>query len=152
MHELFWEYLQWLKERINDELEVSIDFKTIFEQDMLKLEKFSPPDGRLLLAEYEGQIAGLACMKKIREDIGEIKRMYVRPKFRGKRIGRTLLDSLIVESRAIGYARMRLVSVRFMTEAHSLYRSAGFHKIDPYPESEVPADFHPNMIFMEKKL
>ena len=152
VRDLFWEYLQWLELRVNEEFGDSIDFKSVFEQDMLELEKFSPPCGRLLLAEYEGQVAGLACLRKIREDIVEIRRMYVRPEFRGKRIGRTLLDSLIIESRAIGYVSMRLYSGRFMTEAHSLYRSAGFQEIDPYPECEVPVDFHPNLVFMEKKL
>ena len=152
VRELFWEYLQWLSLRISEEFGVSIDFKSIFEQDMLELEKFSPPHGRLLVAEYQGQVAGLASMKRIREDIGEIKRMYVRPEFRGKKIGKALLDSLINEAREIGYKRIRLDSVRFMTVAQSLYRASGFQEIESYPESEVPVDFHPNMLFMEKQL
>jgi GNAT superfamily N-acetyltransferase len=96
---------------------------------MLELEKFSPPHGRLLLAEYEGQVAGLTCMRRIRESIGEIKRMYVRPEFRGKGIGRALLERLVDEAREIGYPRIRLDSARFMEEAHSLYRSTGFQEI-----------------------
>jgi GNAT superfamily N-acetyltransferase len=127
--ELFWEYLQWANSRVNEEFGVDFDIQSVLEQDMLELEKFSPPHGRLLLAEYEGQVAGLACMRRIRENIGEIKRMYVRPEFRGKGIGRALLERLVDEAREIGYPRIRLDSARFMKEAHSLYRSTGFQEI-----------------------
>jgi hypothetical protein len=53
---------------------------------------------------------------------------------------------------AIGYPRIRLDSARFMKAAHSLYRSAGFQEIDPYPESEIPAKFQEHWVFMEKSL
>jgi GNAT superfamily N-acetyltransferase len=149
VRDLFWEYLRWANSKINAEFGVNFDIKSMLEQDMLELDKFSPPNGRLLLAEYENQVAGLACMRKIREDIGEIKRMYVRPAFRGKGIGRALVEGLIDEARAIGYPRIRLDSTRFMKAAHSLYRSVGFREIEPYPESEIPEEFHPHWIFME---
>jgi GNAT superfamily N-acetyltransferase len=152
VRELFWEYLQWANSRVNEEFGVDFDIQSMLEQNMLELEKFSPPHGRLLLAEHEGQITGLACMRRIREDIGEIKRMYVRPGFRGKGIGKALLEGLVNEAREIGYPRIRLDSARFMKEAHSLYRSAGFQEIDPYPESEIPAEFQKHWIFMEKQL
>ena len=91
-------------------------------------------------------------MRKIREDIGEVKRMYVRPAFRGQGIGRALLDALIQEAGQIGYPRIRLDSTRFMKEAHALYRSAGFVEIAEYPESEIPAQFREHWIFMEMVL
>ena len=91
-------------------------------------------------------------MRGIGEGIGEIKRMYVRPPFRRRGIGHALLDGLIGEARNAGYHRLRLDSGRFMKEAHSLYRSAGFQEIDPYQESELPEEFHPFMVFMEKRL
>jgi GNAT superfamily N-acetyltransferase len=91
-------------------------------------------------------------MKRIREDIGEIERMYVRPEFRRRGIGRALLEVLIAEAREIGYPRMRLDSARFMAEAHSLYRSVGFQEIEPYPESEIPEEFRQYWIFMELRL
>jgi GNAT superfamily N-acetyltransferase len=149
VRDLFWEYLRWANSKINAEFGVNFDIKSMLEQDMLELDKFSPPNGRLLLAEYENQVAGLACMRKIREDIGEIKRMYVRPAFRGKGIGRALVEGLIDEARAIGYPRIRLDSTRFMKTAHSLYRSVGFREIEPYAESEIPEEFHLHWIFME---
>jgi GNAT superfamily N-acetyltransferase len=119
---------------------------------MLSLEKFYPPDGRLLLAELDDRIAGLTCMRKIKEDIGEIKRMYVRKEFRGQGIGKTLLHRLIEEAKEIGYPIIQLDNARFMEAAHSLYRSNGFYEIDPYPESEIPEAFQPHWIFIERKL
>ena len=150
--ELSWEYLQWAKARVNEEYGINVDVKSMLDQTMRELDKFLPPYGRLLIAEYEGQVVGLACMRRIREDIGEIKRMYVRPAFRRKGMGRALLEALIAAAREIGYPRIRLDSTRFMVEAHSLYRSIGFQEIEPYPESEIPEEFQQHWIFMEKQL
>ena len=93
------------------------------EQSISEPGKFFPPQGRLLLVGYEDQVDGVACMRMIGESIGEIKRMHVRPKFRGKGIGRALLESLFDDAREIGYRRIRLDGARFMKETHSLYRS-----------------------------
>jgi GNAT superfamily N-acetyltransferase len=152
VRELFLEYLDWANRRLNQEYGIDFDIQSMVERDMAELEIFFPPDGRLLLAVEEGQAAGIACMRKIREDMGEIKRMYVRPQFRGKGIGRTLLDALLVEAQEIGYPAIRLDSTRFMEAAHALYRSAGFHEIEPYGESEIPPEFRHRWVFMEKPL
>ena len=152
VRELFWEYLEWANGRVNQEFGVNFDIKTMLEDDMAELEIFSPPDGRLLLATEESRVAGIGCLRRILKDIGEIKRMYVRPEFRGKGIGRALLEALIDEARDAGYPKVRLDSARFMKAAHSLYRSAGFREIEPYPESEIPLDFQENWIFMERQL
>jgi GNAT superfamily N-acetyltransferase len=152
VRELFWEYLQWANERLNEEFDVNLDIDSMLEQGMAELEIFSPPHGRLLLATGESQAAGIACLKRIREGMGEIKRMYVRPEFRGQGIGRVLLEALIAQAQQIGYQTLRLDSTRFMKAAHSLYRSAGFQEIEPYPESEIPPEFHRHWVFMEKQL
>ena len=152
VRELFWEYLQWANERLNEEFDVNFDIESMLERDMAELEIFSPPHGRLLLATEGSQAAGIACLKRIREDMGEIKRMYVRPEYRGSGIGRALLEALLAEAQQIGYPSVRLDSTRFMTAAHSLYRSAGFQEIEPYPESEIPSEFHRHWVFMEKQL
>jgi GNAT superfamily N-acetyltransferase len=99
-------------------------------------------------------MAGIACMRKIREDedIGEIKRMYVRPAFRRRGIGRALVEALITAAREIGYPRVWLDSARFMQAAHTMYRSIRFREIEPYPESEIPAEFQAHWLFMEMLL
>lgn len=132
--------------------ETEPDIESMLETTLAELEVFSPPRGRILLAVQGSEAAGVACMRGIGEGIGEIKRMYVRPTFRRRGIGHALLDGLIGEARNAGYHRLRLDSGRFMKEAHSLYRSVGFQEIDPYPESELPEEFHPFMVFMEKRL
>jgi len=111
-----------------------------------------PPGGRILLAEVDGAVAGIGCLKQLSPEIGEIKRMYVRPAFRRLGLGRLLLEGLLEEGRAIGYESIRLDSTRFMTAAHTLYRSYGFRDIDPYPESEIPPDMQQYWLFMEARL
>jgi GNAT superfamily N-acetyltransferase len=152
VRELFLEYLHWANQGLNAEYGIDFDVASMVEEDMAHVEIFSPPDGRLLLAMEGKQAAGLACMRRIRSDMGEIKRMYVRPEFRGRGIGRQLVDSLIQEAREIGYPRMRLDSTRFMREAHALYRSVGFREIEEYPESEIPEEYRAHWVFMEMNL
>lgn len=72
IRELFWEYLQWANNKLNEEFGIDFDIEQMLEGDMLELEKFYPPHGRLLLAVMDDRVAGLACMRKIRGDIGEI--------------------------------------------------------------------------------
>ena len=152
IRELFWEYLQWANTKINEEFRVNFDIETMLEEDMQNLDKFYPPEGRLLLAEMNEGIAGLACMRRIKENIVEVKRMYVRKEYRGLGIGKTLLERLIEEAKELGYLKVRLDSARFMEAAHSLYRSNGFYEIDPYPESEIPEEFQSHWVFMEREL
>ena len=94
--------------------------------------EYSPPDGCLLLAHCDGELAGCIAMRKISGDICEMKRLYVRPSFRSKGVGRLLSESLIERARDHGYKSMRLDTLESMKEATSLYRSLGFADTDPY--------------------
>jgi GNAT superfamily N-acetyltransferase len=152
VRELLGEYLAWAISVVNREFGVDFDLETMLGQDMAELDKYLPPQGRLLLAEFEGQMAGVACMRRIGPDTGEIKRMYVRPQFRRQGIGRALAERLIQESQAIGYPRLRLDSPRSWKASHALYHSMGFREIEPYAESEIPAEFREHWIFMELPL
>ena len=79
------EYLSFIaKELIRPPWNFSLDVEYAVNFTMNNLDKFSEPDGRLLLVEVDGEIAGTISLRKIREDAGEIKRMYLKPKFRGK--------------------------------------------------------------------
>jgi len=94
---------------------------------------YSPPHGRLLLAEYDGQLAGCVALHKLEGRICEMKRLYLRPHFRGKGLGRALADRIISEARQIDYERMRLDTVEpVMKDAVAMYRRIGFREIAPY--------------------
>lgn len=149
VQELFCEYFNWSHFMFQHQFNVSYDVNALLEQDMAKLQQFTPPKGRLLLGEYENRIAGCACLRKIGEHVGEIKRMYVKPEFRRKGIGKSLLQAIIHEAHEIGYARIRLDTAPFAKEAQVLYRSLGFQEIEPYAESEIPEKYRSSWVFME---
>jgi ribosomal protein S18 acetylase RimI-like enzyme len=110
-----------------------------FDQELAGLPgDYAPPDGRLLLATYVGRLAGCGALHKLESGICEMKRLYLRPAFRGKGIGRAMAESLIGEARAIGYRSMRLDTVEpKMKDAVGLYRLLGFREIAPYRANPI---------------
>jgi GNAT superfamily N-acetyltransferase len=99
---------------------------------------YAPPDGRLLLATEDEQLAGCIALRKIAPGICEMKRLFVRPAFRGKRLGKILVESIIDEARKLGYTHMRLDTIPGpMDKAIALYRSIGFVEIEAYCENPV---------------
>jgi GNAT superfamily N-acetyltransferase len=131
------EYLEWLNERVQRDYGLEFDVEAMLASDLASPDKFYPPAGRFYLAQYGGDIAGVGCLKKLEEGVGELQRMYVPPRFRGKGIGRAILNRLIDAARSSGYRRLKLESLEFLEAAHALYRSAGFHAIDPYADNSM---------------
>ena len=131
--------------KFNLDVEYGVDFT------MNNLDKYAEPDGRLLLVEVDGEIAGTISLRKIREDAGEIKRMYVKPKFRGKKLGNLMVEKVISISEENGFSKLFLDTSRFMSSAVSLYKKYGFIEIDSYPECIVSKELWDNWIFMMKK-
>lgn len=121
------------------EYAASLNFSLCFQDFARELSSlpgsYAPPSGRLLLAlvaSSHTQPAGCVAMRRIDSQTGELKRLYVRPEFRGQGIGRTLTQKIIEEARECGYSRLRLDTLDSMAEAQSLYRSLGFALIKPY--------------------
>jgi len=123
--ELFLEYAQ--------SLGFSLCFQN-FDKELAELPgDYAPPAGRLLLAIFQGELAGCVALHAFQPEICEMKRLYLRPQFRGKGLGRALTEKIVEEARAIGYKRMRLDTVGpVMQDAVAMYRKLGFREIAPY--------------------
>src|SRR5437588_4849594 len=105
-----------------------------FDQELAGLPgDYAPPDGRLLLVEHEGQLAGCVALHSLEPGICEMKRLYLRLQFRGKGLGRALAERIIAEAGESGYQRMRLDTVEpVMKDAVAMYRKLGFKEVAPY--------------------
>ena len=111
-----------------------------------------PPRGIFYVVERDHQLAGMGGLRWSSPGVVEIKRLYVRPTYRGAKLGATILQRLLADAHGFGYERVRLDTAPFMHAAHTLYEAAGFADCDPYEGSEVPAFLHPKWRFMEKAL
>jgi putative acetyltransferase len=119
-------------------LDFDLEFQG-FEDELAGLPgDYVPPGGCLLAALREGQVVGCVALRKLAGPCCEMKRLYVRPPFRGLGAGRTLAEAVIAEARRLGYERMRLDTVPSMERARALYRSLGFVEIDAYRYNPVP--------------
>ena len=127
---LFEEYAAWLG--------INLCFQN-FDKELASLPgDYAPPDGRLMFAFEGDQLAGCVALRKIGEGICEMKRLFVRPEFRGRGLGRQLTEGIIKEARRIGYQRMRLDTLPpKMSIAVGVYRSLGFKEIGPYYNNPV---------------
>ena len=129
--ELFEEYSTWLG--------INLCFQN-FDKELAELPgEYVPPSGCLLLATENDQTRGCVALRRIGEGIGEMKRLYVRPEFRGQGLGRNLTEAVIEAAREIGYHVIRLDTLPGkMDQAIAMYRSLGFKNIEPYYNNPVP--------------
>jgi putative acetyltransferase len=103
---------------------------------------YAPPRGRLLIALEGREALGGAALRPLEDRICGMKRLFVRPEFRGQSLGRQLAEEIIKEARAIGYAKMRLDTLPFMQAAIRLYESLGFVRSGAYYDAVGRYYFH----------
>jgi len=99
--------------------------------------KYAPPDGRLALAIEGDRAAGCVAIRKSEQGVCEMKRLYVRPEFRARGMGRRLAEEMVSQATRAGYAVMRLDTLDRLTEAMELYESLGFRRTDPYYDNPL---------------
>ena len=137
---LFREYETWFG--------MSLCFQGFEEELANLLGKYAPPDGRLYLAYVDEELAGCIALRKFEDDVCEMKRLFLRKNARGYGLGKELIEKLIDEALAIGYAKMRLDTYPpKMGKAVKLYESHGFRPIEKYYDNP-----HEGVLFMELDL
>ncbi|MBW8831760.1 MAG: GNAT family N-acetyltransferase [Burkholderiales bacterium] len=111
-----------------------------------------PPKGTFYLIEVDGSVAGMCGLRFVRSDVAEIKRLYVRPAYRGMNLGQLALRRLISDAGSFGYRSVCLDTAPFMKAAHRLYETHGFVDCAAYEGTEVPAEFRARWRFMQRQV
>jgi len=130
------EFSDWARGRTEADYGIKLEESERELRLLSDLEGLLAPPARLYLAEINDEPVGIGGLKPLAADEAEIKRMYVRPSFRGFGVGRAILQRLIDDARTLGCKTVRLESAAFMHEAHTLYRSFGFVPCPPYAGRE----------------
>jgi GNAT superfamily N-acetyltransferase len=156
--ELNVEYLTWI-EQVSEELFglrlrdlLGADVRTYTEGSLDAMVSAAQRHGAYYLVEVAGAPVGMGALRRFADGVGEVKRMYVRPDHRGRRLGATLLAQLVQDARSLGYDELRLDTGPFMGAAHRTYEAAGFVDREPYEGAEVPKELWPHWRFTELAL
>jgi GNAT superfamily N-acetyltransferase len=147
---LFIEYAHVLKKNLCEyaDLPWLIRYYEDFEKETTNLpDRYGQPEGLLLLASYQEQMAGCVAMGKLSDEICEMKRLFVREEYRRKGIGTALCEVLIEHARRVGYTHMRLATA--LEPPKPLYKALGFKEITPF--RDVPDEIR-GVVYMELKL
>jgi GNAT superfamily N-acetyltransferase len=151
------EYFEWVAQEILNHHGIDVfpemgSVHSYVEQSLKQYVSLSPPKGVSYLVLFDKQVAGMGFLRRLQDDIGEIKRFYIRPKFRGQGLGKKLLKKLIQKAKSLGFRTLYIETGHYMKIAHHLYKEAGFIERGPYTEIEAPRHLQHISFFMEKHL
>jgi len=130
IRELFTEY--------TDMLGIDLTFQGFDEEIHTLPGKYALPKGRLYIAVCDDDLAGCIALRPLDEKCCEMKRLFVRPQFRGLKIGKLLIDTIIAEAKNMQYKYMVLDSLSSLEKAVSIYKSMGFCETEPYYNNPIP--------------
>ena len=121
-----------------ESLGIDLSFQRFTEEVATLPGAYAPPTGAFLLAWRGEEVVGCAALRRFSEQAVELKRMYVRPRWRGYGVGRALIRGVVDEARRLGYRRILLDTLPEMIAAHALYQEVGFEPIEPYYDTPIP--------------
>jgi len=162
------EYLSWIADEMkkhydldifnmegtiqNNEIEQKVLIRAYAKMSAEQLTSYIPPEGIYYILQIDEKIAGMGALRKIKMNVGEVKRMYIRPEYRGQGLGKVLLQQILRKAKEFRFSTIRLETGKFMTTAQYIYHEAGFREIDEYPEMETPPPLRTYWLFMEKEI
>ncbi len=114
-----------------------------YDEEIQHLEaKYGMPEGRLYLLYYDEELAGCIGLRKMDHQNCEMKRLYIRPEFRGRKLGNLLVEKVIEDAREIGYSYMLLDTFSYLQRAIQLYKKFGFYEIERYNDNPMDASIY----------
>jgi len=152
------QYLDWADASVQDHFGLALPnllgmpIPDYVDAALEKLCEGTPPDS-VFYVVFDGKTAmGMGGLRRVRDEVGEIKRIYVSPESRGGGTGAKILDRLVSDAHSFGYRELLLETGPFMTSAHRIYEAAGFEDIPPYSGAEVPEELRHDWRFMSCRL
>ena len=148
------EYLNWVSSGIHTALNQSVEvllgmpIPAYVNATIDRICGVAPPRGVFYLAKTHGDPAAMVGLSYLRDGVAEVKRLYVRPEYRGRRFGEACLRRVLQDARTFGYSQVMLDTAPFMYSARRLYKRCGFTPCGPYPEVETPMELHASWVFM----
>ena len=133
------EYIQWLNQ--------DLGFQNIDDELNNFPEKYKEPEGAFIIAKVNNEVIGCVGIRKIENKIGEMKRLFVNDNYKGRGIGKKLVEKIIEEAKIKNYEKIRLDTLNTMKAALDIYYKNGFYKIEPYYNNP-----HNNIEYLEKIL
>lgn len=146
------EYFNWGNRISVDKYGYDFDIEKMFIEFIAELPQYTFPNGIIFLVKYRNEFIGMGGFKRIDSSSCELKRVFIQEQYRGKDLGKKLLQKLLSKAGEYKYDEIRLESARFMTNAYALYSSNGFEECEIYQGAETPEQFQSITYCMKKRL